>query len=62
MREQTQIVITLGYATQMHWLTIVREDIVDCQVVYAHHIFSFFMHPFYKRGGVGPVPATWRIF
>jgi hypothetical protein len=56
MREDTQIVITLGYATSTHYLTIERQTIVGLRVVWSEMLFSFWQHPFYKRGGVGPIP------
>ena len=59
---QTQIVITLGFATQTHWLMVVREYISwdeteGMQVEYADCLFKFWEHPFYKNGGVGAIPT-----
>jgi hypothetical protein len=80
MREETQIVITLGYASQTHWLTVVREyiamdpwqapayterefgeqflmnSIKVGDVVWAEHIFKFWQHKYYKKGGTGSIP------
>lgn len=59
-RIETQIVITLGYASQTHWITIVREYIYwgenGLDTDWAECLFSFWKHRFYKKGGVGPIP------
>jgi hypothetical protein len=57
-RVDTEIRVTFGYASQTHWLTVIREYVNQktYEVEYADMLFSFWLHPFYKRGGVGPVP------
>ena len=59
MHEEAQIEITIGFATQLHWIAVDRVYYVGTNVVYATRLFSFWEHPFYKQGGVGHIPLEW---
>jgi hypothetical protein len=66
--EDTEIVITIGFASQTHWITIIRQFIArgyapqvkPGDITWAESIFKFGLHPFYKKGGVGPIPRKPR--